>query len=68
MARKQPEDPRRPGGIYWDGYWSQPYTVVARTPDLISVQWHDGRITEHGTAWDARMGDRVVSQPTTSGA
>lgn len=62
--RTAPIDPRRVGGRYLCGYWQKEYTVLAREVggDWIRVQWADGEIAEHYTAWDARH-DRVLQEP-----
>ena len=53
--------PRVVGGVYRNAYWDDTYTVIAMSPDSMTVQWSDGRSTTHCTAWD-RL-DTVVSQP-----
>jgi hypothetical protein len=63
-----PDDPRRVGGRYWDGYWHLEYEVLALHDGgwggrSITVRfdepcvWHHPpcrlrRIVTHGTAWD----------------
>lgn len=59
--------PRRVGGRYWDGYWGQAYKVLDIKIDIprerwsMTVQWDDGRISTHATAWDPAGGDRILS-------
>lgn len=70
-------DPRRPGGVYYCGYWRIRYRVDAISPDgEITETTLDpilsggkpipgqeaGRTVRHRTAWDPRR-DKVVSQP-----
>lgn len=66
-------DPRKPGGRYWSGYWQEEYTVEAMfsqiRPEIpgwghsdgwMTVRWADGHTTTHCTAWDERR-DRVLA-------
>ena len=56
--------PRVVGGRYVCGYWGREYTVLDIAPDgTMRVQWDDGVITCHTTAWDrwdARANPQVV--------
>lgn len=59
--------PRVVGGRYRNGYWRKDYTVTAIdvTKDgswRITVQWEDGLIVNHCTAWDAKR-DTVLYTP-----
>ena len=62
------EDPRVPGGRYFNGYWRQEYTVLTMFCHIsggttwFTVQWAEGHVTTHCTGWDSRR-DKVVSAP-----
>lgn len=43
-------DPRMVGETWRSDYWGMEYTVVAKTPDRITVRWADGSVTTHCTA------------------
>lgn len=67
--------PRVVGSVCFCGYWRTNYTVTeidTSNPEhpFITVLWEDsaerGRpahTTTHCTRWDARGGDRIISQP-----
>lgn len=59
--------PRVVGGQYRSGYWQKNYTVTAIeiTDDMtwsMTVQWEDGRVTSHCTAWNPKR-DAVLYTP-----
>ena len=54
-------DPREIGGRYYSGYWGMEYTVLGLDAGWYTVEWANGEITEHCTAWDAKR-DRVVAR------
>lgn len=62
------DDPRLVGHIYHNGYCRQAYTVLAMWSCLpgpayqpwLKVQWADGRITTHCTAWDPRKDAEIL--------
>ena len=60
------DDPRVPGGRYYDGYWREEYTVLERTEpgsgysgSVFKIRWASGRVVEHQTPWEPWR-DRVV--------
>ncbi len=64
------DDPRVPGGRYYDGYWGDGYTVLERRKppkgsysgtDVFKIRCADGRVVEHQTAWEPWR-DRVISE------
>lgn len=65
--------PRKVGSRCLCGYWRATYTVVAIHDDQpmhpsITVRWdaqedRPEHETTHCTRWDARGGDRIISQP-----
>ncbi len=74
-----PNDPRKVGGRYWSGYWGEEYEVIAEPVfddwrgRSITVRWQakpcpqhpagHSVTTTHGTAWEPRLGDRIIAEP-----
>ncbi|MFJ9520659.1 hypothetical protein ACIRPK_20705 [Kitasatospora sp. NPDC101801] len=59
--------PQQVGGIYWCGYWSEAYEVLAidsdpQWPNLTVRTLGQVKARTHCTAWDPR-GDRVLAEP-----
>lgn len=55
-------DPRQVGGTYYCGYWKRQYKVLSRRGQWFQIQWEDGTVVTHCTAWDSRR-DKVVAAP-----
>lgn len=59
------DDPRKVGQIWHSHYWNENYTVlevvVLHGIKWFRVQWRNGRITSHCTAFDDR--DYLVANP-----
>lgn len=59
--------PRVVGGMYRSAYWRKNYTVTAidiadDAAWSMTVQWEDGRVTTHCTAWHQKR-DTVLYTP-----
>ena len=57
-----PTEPRMVGGVYWNHYWDQTYTITAAYGAWIEGVWEDGIKFQHCTAWDWAK-DRIISEP-----
>jgi hypothetical protein len=61
-----PNDPRLPGGTYFNAYWQRSYEVLTiwtsttgpGSPLWFHVRWSDGETSTHCTMWDKR--DRIL--------